>query len=184
MSLFTKKKNSQPQQNAPSHKFRLAKQPDFDKVITFMERTFFKSEPSIVNLGLSDKPMPEVILCNVHDELHQGLSIVAVESNNEIIGVSLNAISDPSSACKTLENAKRLADHSESFAELLRFYAHLAQAPDIWEKYCVSRTFDCCNLAVDPQHGGKGIGRQLIFESWHLARDRGEFLFRIDATST
>lgn len=163
-------------------KTRIAVPADFSRVMELMCQEYFKREPSLVNIGLANEDEPPAALVHhMHQQVKEGLTIIAEDKANCIVGAAINAGSCPWDP----ENMIEYADRCErgSVRDIMKFNAYVTKAPQLWNKYCVLKIFDCAAVAVDSKYLGMGIGKRLVKESWHLARDCGFQAFRIDCTS-
>ncbi|XP_043269186.1 arylalkylamine N-acetyltransferase 1-like [Venturia canescens] len=163
-------------------KTRIALPNDFRRVMELMCQAYFKKEPSLVNIGLASEEQPPPILLNLmYQQLREGMTIIAEDRENCIVGAAINAGSCPWEPENLIEYAERC--ERGSVRDILKFYAYVTQAPQLWNKYCVLKIFDCASVAVDSKYLGMGIAKRLVKESWYLARDCGYQAFRIDCTS-
>lgn len=140
-----------------------------------------KFEPSIVNVGLSGVDLPrleDIIL----EGIKEGMTIVAVRHEDDVVvGAAINTGSCSWGPEKLLRYANKC--ECGTVQDLLKFYAYVSVQPQLWQKYCILKIFECTYVAVDVECQGHGLGKRLIRESWYFARDCGYRLFRIDCTS-
>ncbi|KAK2576534.1 hypothetical protein KPH14_005856 [Odynerus spinipes] len=155
---------------------------DYDNVIDFLCKTYFKDEPSLVNMGLSGvAPTPAMVNITL-EQVKDGMTIIAVNTSDCIIGAVVNVGACPWDPKKMIEYAKCYEEEGPS-RDLIEFFAYVSRKPDIWNRYCVLKVFECSILAVDSEYRGVGMARKLVEESWYLARDCSYRLFRMDCTS-
>ncbi|XP_047356375.1 uncharacterized protein LOC124951666 [Vespa velutina] len=166
----------------PTYITRLAMPVDYDNVINFMCRTYFKEEPSIVNIGLSNISPTAFMLKILQENLKNGMTIIAENQLHCIIGAAVNICSCPWEPKKIKEYA-RCCEEESLVRDLIEFYSYVSLKPDVWNRYCVHKVFECNYVAVDPEYRGMGIAKKLIEESWYLARDCSYRLFRIDCSN-
>ncbi|XP_024946833.1 uncharacterized protein LOC107273707 [Cephus cinctus] len=166
--------------NPPSFTTSLAMPKDYENVMNLMCESYFKYEPSIVNIGLSGRA-PASLMHFVQEHLREGMTLVARGQDNCIVGAAINVGSCPWDP----ERAISFANCCECgpAKDLIKFYAYVTMQPRLWERFCVLKIFECCYVTVHPDYQGQGLGKRLIQESWYLARDCGYSLFRIDCTS-
>lgn len=163
----------------PQYRIRVAMANEYEHIVDFMRETFLKTEPSIINIGLSGKNAP-LLLHQVCLGLRQGISLVAVHKSGKLAGVAINTDT-------SREELKPLCYYSTRHpgpeADILDFYLKVYHETDLWRAYGVKNIFECANVAVHPDHSGQGLGRALVLESWLLARDLAYRLLRIDCSS-
>ncbi|KAI4491169.1 hypothetical protein M0802_010390 [Mischocyttarus mexicanus] len=167
---------------SPDYVTRLAMPIDYDNVISFMCETYFRQEPSMINIGISEDP-PKTSMMNLTlDLIKHGMTIIAENSDRYIVGAAINICSCPWDPKKMMEYARRCEEEGP-MQDLIEFFAYVSSKPDVWNRYCVHKVFECSNVAVDPEYREMGIAKKLIEESWILARDCSYRLFRIDCSS-
>ncbi|XP_063993321.1 arylalkylamine N-acetyltransferase 1-like [Diachasmimorpha longicaudata] len=165
----------------PEYISRIAVPTDYDYVLNFMCDTYFKSEPSMVNIGLANQDTSPILIDLMHKQIKDGMTIIILNDEGCIIGAAVNAGMCPWDPPGLRDIASCVDD--KDVANLLRFFAKLAEAPNLWETYHTNKFFECSCVAVDPQYRGTGIATKLVHDSWLLARDCGCRLFRIDCSS-
>lgn len=134
----------------------------------------------MVNIGLSEQEPAPSLLKLLYDELQEGMTIIA-EDGNCIVGAAVNAGSCPWDPDKFVEFAR--CCECGPTRDLIEFEAYVTCKPDLWERYCVLKIFECSYLAVRPDFRKQGIARKLVLDSWYLARDCGYRLFRVDCNN-
>ena len=170
-------------QGLPHVRTRIAPDYDWDRVIEFMSKSYFKREPSLVNIGLADEAStPSCLIHLTMEQIKQGMTIIAEGPDNCVIGAAVNAATWFWDPLRVTEFAETCCE-AGPVRDVIKFYAYLSSAPKLWCKYGVRNIFECSAVAVDPEYSRMGIGKRLIKESWYLARDCGYKLFRIDCTS-
>ncbi|XP_015114206.1 dopamine N-acetyltransferase-like [Diachasma alloeum] len=165
----------------PEYVSRIAVPTDYDYVVNFMCNTYFKSEPSMVNIGLANQDPSPVLIDLMYKQIKDGMTIIILNEEGCIIGAAVNAGMSPWDPAGIRDIANCV--ENKDLANLLRFFAKLAEAPNLWETHHTNRFFECSCVAVDPQYRGTGIATKLIHDSWMLARDCRCRLFRIDCSS-
>ncbi|XP_070161403.1 uncharacterized protein [Polyergus mexicanus] len=165
----------------PVYKTRLALPMDYDRIMTFMCDAFFKDDPVMVNIGLEEQEPAPSLLKMMYDELREGMTIIAEGEDNCIVGAAVNAGSCPWDPDKFVELAR--CCECGSTRDVIEFEAYVTRKPNLWERYCVLKIFECSYLAVGPDFRNQGIARKLVLDSWYLARDCGYRLFRVDCSN-
>lgn len=168
-------------QDRPFFRTRLALPPDYENVVDFMCEAYYKYEPLIINIGLAGTEAPPIWRTMMFDQVRGGYSIIAEDRDNCIIGAALNCVVDSSDAEKMYCLAKCCSEGP--MRDLIEFFGFVSEAPKLWERFCVMTIFEQASLAVKKDFQSLGIGKRLIQESWHLARDCGFRLFRMDCNN-
>ncbi|XP_017875027.1 dopamine N-acetyltransferase-like [Ceratina calcarata] len=168
--------------NKPAYQTRLALPLDYDTVVDFMCEEYYKMEPTIVNIGLGNTEAPPVMRALLYEQVKAGLSIIAEDRENCIIGAALNYVTGMNEGKRLYEIAK--CCECGPMRDVVEFWAFIADAPRIWERYCIARIFEQATLCVSKDYQQLGIATRLVQESWVLARDCGYRLFRIDCMSS
>ncbi|XP_033349421.1 uncharacterized protein LOC117233332 [Bombus vosnesenskii] len=161
---------------------RLALPPDYENVADFMCEAYYKHEPVVINIGLGGTEAPPIWRRMMLEQVKAGYSIIAENRENCIIGAALNCITDHNEQKMLCKLARCCEDGP--LRDLIEFFAFVLEAPKIWERFPVRLIFEQCSLAVSCEYQGLGIAKRLIQESWHLARDCGYRLFRLDCNSS
>ncbi|KAG5316659.1 DNAT acetyltransferase, partial [Acromyrmex insinuator] len=168
--------------NQPVYKTRLALPDDYDNVMTFMCDAFYKDDPTMVNIGLSKQEPPSSLLQIMYNEIREGMTLIVEEEEDEcIIGAVVNAGSCPWDPDKFVEFAR--CCECGPTRDVIEFDAYVTGKPNLWERYCVLKIFECSYLAVRRDFRKQGIARKLVLDSWYLARDCGYRLFRVDCNN-
>jgi len=132
----------------------------------------------MVNIGLSKQEPASSLLQIMYNEVRQGMTLIVEEEEDEcIIGAVVNAGSCPWDPDKFIEFARCECGPAR---DVIEFDAYVTGKPNLWERYCVLKIFECSYLAVRPDFRNQGIARKLVLDSWYLARDCGYRLFRVD----
>lgn len=135
----------------------------------------------MVNIGLDKQKPASSLLKLMYNELREGMTIIAETKDNCIVGAAVNAGSCPWDPDKFVEFA-RCCEYGP-IRDVIEFEAYVTCKPNLWERYCVLKIFECSYLAVRPDFRNQGIARKLVLDSWYLARDCGYRLFRVDCNN-
>lgn len=154
---------------------------DYDRVMTFMIDAYYKGDPTMVNIGLDEQEPAPSLLKMMHDDLQEGMTIIAEGEDNCIVGAAVNAGSCPWDPDKFVELAR--CCECGPTRDVIEFGAYVTCKPNLWERFCVLKIFECSYLAVRPDFRNQGIARKLVLDSWYLARDCGYRLFRVDCNN-
>ncbi|XP_050455437.1 uncharacterized protein LOC126853623 [Cataglyphis hispanica] len=165
----------------PVCKTRLALPMDYNRIMTFMCDAFFKDDPVMVNIGLHQQEPAPSLLKMMYDEIREGMTIIAEGEDNCIVGAAVNAGSCPWDPDKLVELAR--CCECGLARDVIEFEAYVSRKPNLWERYCVLKLFECSFLAVGADFRNQGIARKLVLDSWYLARDCGYRLFRVDCSN-
>ncbi|XP_011501544.1 PREDICTED: dopamine N-acetyltransferase-like [Ceratosolen solmsi marchali] len=178
---LTYKKISTSNSNSRYH-LRIAFPENFQKVFIFMLETYFKTEPTIVSLGLVGKSLP-ILMSLMQQHISQGLTIIAEDS---LTGCIAGAAVNTKSVNGDLQNLTQLINCSsddDPSRELLKFYAYCSRKANVSRLTDKNVAFECSYVAVHPDHQRQSLGKRVIAESWILAQELGFDLFKIDCTS-
>ncbi|XP_076665045.1 arylalkylamine N-acetyltransferase-like 2 [Andrena cerasifolii] len=167
--------------DGPAYTTRLALPPDYENVVDFMCEEYYKNEPTVVNIGLAGSEAPACWRQMLYYQVKEGMTIIAVNRDHCIIGAALNCAGFPSDGQRLYEYS--MCCEPAPIRRIIEFFAYVAEKSNLWERYCVSRTFEQSSLAVHSEYRGQGIGTRLVEESWLLARDCGYPLFSIECNS-
>lgn len=131
---------------------------DADNVISFLRRFFFQDEPLNVDVKLLEKEptckeLEEYSLKCIKD----GVSVMAVNDNGDIVGVCLNGIVNRNDPIEDEEECK-----NEKFAKILSLLECVEKEVDIFNKYPeVDKLMILKIISVDSNCRGKGIAKLL-----------------------
>ncbi|KAG7204722.1 hypothetical protein KM043_005136 [Ampulex compressa] len=178
---FTPQQPPCPPQNKLLYKMRVALPPDYDRVLCFMNEAYYRHEPTMINLGLRGTEPSGALREIMHENVSEGMTIIAEDPQDRILGAAVNTGSCPWDPQRSVEFGRRCEEGPARDA--IEFLAYVSSKPNVWERFCVLKVFECNNLAVAEEFRGRGIARRLLEESWCMARDCGYRLFRIDCTS-
>ncbi|XP_018341668.1 PREDICTED: uncharacterized protein LOC108748138 [Trachymyrmex septentrionalis] len=179
---YAKGRNNDSRFDQSIYKPRLALPEDFDNVMTFMCDAFYKDDPTMVNIGLNKQEPASSLLQIMYNEIREGMTLIVEEEEDEcIVGAVVNAGSCPWDPDKFVEFAR--CCECGPARDVIEFDAYVTGKPNLWERYCVLKIFECSYLAVRPDFRNRGIARKLVLDSWYLARDCGYRLFRIDCNN-
>lgn len=152
----------------PGIKFQMAKSQNMPVLVKLMQESFFKDEPIVKALGLSEKIDPEFI-ANQVKFASEGLTILAIdESNDEIIAAAMNNTVTPK---YIIERPKEIEEiqcpHSQKIA---RFWYSLNLKPDIFALFGVPEFLEITYLVTTPAARGKRLAEKLSRESLSLGK--------------
>ncbi|CAK9825191.1 Arylalkylamine N-acetyltransferase 1 [Anthophora retusa] len=173
---FTAKYFQEKCPNDKGYTTRLALPPDYENVTDFMLESYYKYEPVFINMGMQGSEPSEIWRTILYRQVKGGLSIIAENRENCIIGAALNCITIKNDAEHIYDLARCCACGRDR--DVIQFFGYVAETPKIFERYCVDVIFQQASLAVSHDFQGQGVARRLIQESWLLARDCGYRLFR------
>ncbi|XP_076766940.1 arylalkylamine N-acetyltransferase 1 [Xylocopa sonorina] len=165
----------------PPFRTRLALPPDYENVVDFMCDAYYKHEPVILNIGLAGTEAPPIWRTMMEDQVKYGLSIIAENRDNCIVGAALNCTASERDGRTLCDMASCI--EPGPMRDVIEFFGFIADVPRVYERYCVSRLFEQASIAVSKEYQGLGIAKRLIEESWLLARDTAFRLFRFDCNS-
>ncbi|KOC69587.1 Dopamine N-acetyltransferase [Habropoda laboriosa] len=147
-----------------------------------MLESYYKYEPVVINIGIQGTEPTEIWRTMMYSQVKAGLSIIAEDRDNCVIGAALNYVTSIHEG-KEMYNLARCCA-TGPHRDIVEFFGYIAETPKLWERYCVHSIFEQASVAVSQDFQGLGIARRLIQESWVLARDCGYRLFRLDCNSS
>ncbi|XP_075976709.1 arylalkylamine N-acetyltransferase 1-like isoform X2 [Anticarsia gemmatalis] len=167
----------------PSYTIRTISPDEKDRVIKFLRRFFFRDEP--MNLAVNLLETADSRCAELEEyaasTLEDGVSVAAVDENEDYVGVIINGIARREEADYT--------DKSEDcpnpkFRRILKVLGHLDREAKIWEKLPSCDTV--LEIRIASTHSawrGRGLMRVLCEESERLAHSIGASALRMDTTS-
>ncbi|XP_017754861.1 PREDICTED: uncharacterized protein LOC108547033 [Eufriesea mexicana] len=159
----------------PAFRTRLALPSDYESVADFMCESYYKHEPVVTNIGLEGTEAPPVWRDMMLEEVKAGYR------KNCIIGAALNCVTYASEA-KKLYSLAESCDEGP-IRDIIKFFGYIAEAPKLWDRYCVKGVFELCSIAIRNDSKETGVAKRLVLESWLLARDCSYRLFRMDCNN-
>lgn len=103
-----------------------------------MSKEYFPNEPTCKAAGLTSC---SILLDRILLNLSQGYSLIArCKNTGKILGVALNEKTNPWDA--DLVDKMAHSVQCPNLKKILRFYAFLQRAPDIFDKYNVNEVFE------------------------------------------
>ncbi|XP_022918320.1 arylalkylamine N-acetyltransferase 1-like [Onthophagus taurus] len=163
------------------------KEEDYNNVIRFLRKFFFRDEPLNTYVKLLDDEngtCPELEEYSVQT-IKDGISLMAVSASGQIIGVCLNGI------IRRNENRENCNDDNdndvhgnEKFLKIIRFLRYADKMSEIFEKFTdVDKVLCVKILSVDGSFRGRGIAKQLMDRTRQIAKEEDFGLMRGDCTS-
>ncbi|XP_014294929.1 arylalkylamine N-acetyltransferase 1 isoform X1 [Microplitis demolitor] len=154
------------------------------QVLAFLRRFFFRDEPLNYNIKLI--PEGENSTCIPLEKysmssIDESLSLMAVSSNGNIVGVQLNGTTvapedtDEPDFIKNCEN--------EKFKKILRLLHYVDRKADVLSRYPDKKMIDVKIISVDSNWRGKGIAATLCKKTMEMAKELNYDYIRTDASS-
>ncbi|XP_062554265.1 arylalkylamine N-acetyltransferase 1-like isoform X1 [Armigeres subalbatus] len=160
---------------------RLAKSQDEPHIMHFIRENFYNEEPLIKSLNINKSvanPCLESYLCN---HLKSGFTLIAVEKDNRIVGISVNQRNCAWDGDRLREQADRV--QCDPLRKLFYIWSIISKEPRLHQKFNTSCIFEIAILATAREAQRQGIGYQLTLHSLRLARDLGFDVARMDCTN-
>ncbi|XP_065086046.1 arylalkylamine N-acetyltransferase-like 2 [Ochlerotatus camptorhynchus] len=160
---------------------RLAKLQDEPHIMHFIRENFYDEEPLLKSLNITKSvanPCLESYLCN---HLKSGFTLIAVEQDNRIVGISINQRNCAWDGDKLREQADRV--QCDPLRKLFYIWSIVSTEPRLHQKFRTSCIFEIAILATAREAQRQGIGYQLTVHSLRLARDLGFEVARMDCTN-
>ncbi|XP_044756773.1 uncharacterized protein LOC123315227 isoform X1 [Coccinella septempunctata] len=152
---------------------------DYNDVLKFMKKEYIPNEPTCKSLGITSC---SILMDRILLNLSQGYSLIAkCKNTGNIMGVAINEKTSPWDADLVDKIAHSV--QCPNLRKVLRFYAFLERAPNIFDKYKVHEVFEIANLGVAENSQNLGIATRLVKESKNIAASKGFSILRVDATS-
>jgi len=161
---------------------------DGDRIVDFLRRFFFRDEPLNVCVGLLDGPQdtcPELEQYCI-DSIPDGVSLMAVSPNGNILGVCINGILSREQDNCEKEDSKNEADECSNpkFRKILKLLKNVYQESNVFGQFPeVDKLLDIRVASVDDACRGHGIAKALFDRTKLLAQELGIPLVRVDCTS-
>jgi len=158
---------------------------DSDRVIDFLRRSFFVDEPLNAALRLLETsgdrciPLEEFAAADIH----QGLSVMAVNDDGKILGVLLGAAVQRHEAEQDNVDWSIGCDHPK-FAKTLRFLYQSEKKCDVFSWYPdLDSLFDIKIISVDSSCRGQGVAGIMANKAFQMAREAKLGFLKIDCSS-
>ncbi|XP_041981165.1 arylalkylamine N-acetyltransferase 1 [Aricia agestis] len=168
----------------PAYSIRRITNSDREKVLDFLGRFFFRDEPLNIAVNLLDGPEDRCYELEeyVSASLPDGVSVAAVDDDDEFVGVVVNGIARRE---EFSTEDKSVSCPNPKFQRILKVLGHLEREARIWDKLPPS-----CHTALEvrivsthSEWRGKGLMKALCEESERIAREIGADALRMDTTS-
>ncbi|XP_058463386.1 uncharacterized protein LOC131437813 [Malaya genurostris] len=160
---------------------RLAKAQDEPHIMHFLREHLYDEEPLLRSLNITKTMAIPCLEAYLNDHLKDGFTMIAVEPDNRIVGISLNQRNCDWEGDKLRERAERV--QCDPLRKLFYIWSIVAKEPKLHQKYRTSCIFEIAILATAREAQRRGIGYQLTVQSLRLARDLGFDWARMDCTS-
>lgn len=153
----------------------------YNDVIEHLRFNFFADEPLNKCVGLCETGAGHSEL-ELHSilTLQDNLSVMAVNSSGQVVGVALNGIQHDGDVDEAMKKLETLND--KKFKQIFSMLYDLNQSLNLFERYNVTSIFECRILSVDNRYRGKGLANELFKLSLDIASKAGFKVFKVDAT--
>ncbi|XP_046664487.1 arylalkylamine N-acetyltransferase 1-like isoform X3 [Homalodisca vitripennis] len=158
---------------------------DSDRVLDLLRRFFFRDEPLNVCVGLLDNPQDtcEELEQYCMESIGDGVSIMAVSPNGNILGVCINGTLTRDE--KSSENKNDEDECSNpKFRKILKLLSTVYRESNVFKQFPeVDKLLDIRVVSVDDSCRGQGIAKALFDKTKNLAKELNIPLVRVDCTS-
>lgn len=159
--------------------FRVANENDTDAILEFLRKHFYPDEPLIMgNESKQQSSKDEEFSISL---IPSGTSIVAIDTDNQIIGVKLAGPAKPGDAEEMLNEAKLCKD--KKWSEILNLLAYVEIQANVFERYNVDRALYMQIISVHSKFRGKSIALKMTEKCMDIGRKLGYQLAKCICTS-
>lgn len=150
-------------------------------MIQHLKNSFFADEPLNKAVKLCRKGEGHLELeRHSLSTLASHLSVMAVDDNNRVVGVTLNGVLRRGDVEQAQEALK--SSHDERFKKIFSFLYGANLQSNLFEELHVDKLFEIRILSVDSACRGQGLATKLMQESESVARANGFEVLKADAT--
>ncbi|XP_066592927.1 arylalkylamine N-acetyltransferase 1-like isoform X2 [Prorops nasuta] len=163
---------------------QVIKKSDKFKVLKFLRRFFFRDEP--INQSIQLIPEGEDSTCQELEEycttdcLENNLSLMAVSTCGNIVGVSLNGKMEPH---KSDEPEYITNCNNPKFKKILQLLHYVDSQVNAEGKLAGKNVLEVRIISVDSNWRGKGIAKKLMEKALEMAKEQDFDYVRTDCTS-
>ncbi|XP_037049914.1 dopamine N-acetyltransferase [Bradysia coprophila] len=153
----------------------------YNDVIVHLRDSFFFDEPlnkavKLCTAGTGNEELENYSIATLED----GLSIMAINDNEEIAGVALNGILLRGDIEEALINLSQLKD--ERTKKIFRLLYDQNLKLNLFHRFNVDKIFEIRILSVDAKFRGQGLAKELWRRSEVMATECNFQLMKADAT--
>ncbi|KAH8404799.1 hypothetical protein KR222_003856 [Zaprionus bogoriensis] len=160
---------------------RELKEEDFDAFNRFLLDHFYTQEPLLQTPGDHFREEPELLQERL-EAIRQGLSVVAVDQNERIVGVAYaEQVSREGMGHNWLEIKGQKP--TKLIAHIHYFLSNLENKSEFFKHYDVSQALYLAILTVDASVTRQGLGRRLVSALMEVGRSKGLPLLVTTCTS-
>lgn len=157
---------------------------DKERVIEFLAKTFFKDEPLNIAVGISSANRCRELEDYCTMPLSQGVSLAAVNDQNQILGLTINSVIYKREASSGGASEDEDECPNPQFKIILSFLKWLEKKCDIFSKFPnINKFLDLSIISVDPNCRGQGLAKKLVYDSIDLALSNDIDIVKADCTS-
>lgn len=162
-----------------SYKVVSIEKSDTERVLAFLRQFFFRDEPLNLCIGLLDDDSTCAELEEFCTEsIPEGLSLMAVIPDNEIVGVCLNGVITPEDNHHDEECAH------PKFSKILKLLGRVSEESDVLGRFPhVKKALDIRVASVHVDYRGRGIAKALFDATRKMAKERDFQLVKVDCSS-
>ncbi|KAF9806327.1 hypothetical protein SFRURICE_001182 [Spodoptera frugiperda] len=164
---------------------RKIKSEDKECVIDFLRKYFLRDEPMSQAVKLINGPNDRCMEAekSVASAIDEGFSVTAVDENEELVGVVINAAMHKNDCSDYKQAVEKCAN--PKFRRILTVLMHMREKSRLWEKVPSScgMVMDLTMASVHPNWRKRHVMEVLARKSETIAKDVGACAIRMDATS-
>lgn len=158
---------------------RVAKNSDYDAVLNFIRKHYYKEEPITISHPESGHTIDDEHYSMSH--LAHDTVLMAIDSDNEqLVGVLIAGPIEAGDADEMLENAK---NSSKKWGDISKFLAYIEKKADVLGKFNLDKALHCHVLTVHQDYRGNRIGQQLFEYCFVNGRKLNYKMMSTDCTS-
>ncbi|XP_014242794.1 dopamine N-acetyltransferase-like isoform X2 [Cimex lectularius] len=160
---------------------------DSSQVIQFLRKFFFKDEPLNICVGLLDEPGSTCIELETYclDSIPDGVSLMAVSPDNEMLGVCINGVLRREENDKSNDKEDDLQNcTNQKFKKILNLLTTVGKDSDVFGQFPeIDSCVEIRVVSVDDACRGQGIAKAFFDQTKKVAKEQGYPLVKVDCTS-
>ncbi|KAF5294539.1 hypothetical protein FQR65_LT10731 [Abscondita terminalis] len=165
--------------SANTFTIRLATKNDLPKIIDHLRDYFYRDEPINASVCLIDSipsnSTPEDLCL---ESVEDGVSFIAIDRFNQIIGVCLNEV------CHRFQISQDVHLDNPTLSSIFKFLDYTHTEAQVFEKFPQIEKLLCVNIiSVSALWRGNGVAERLLVETRNFSNSLGIDLIEVSCTS-